>query len=65
MAAPVLNTNYQDNNNLRSWPMDATETLIRHRRYYHNQFIDTHVVDQPLSQYNLNDLPQLATLTSL
>jgi len=57
MAAPVLNTNYQDNNNLRSWPMDATEALIRRRRYYHNRFIETRVQNQgTLWQYISNHI---------
>lgn len=48
MAAniPVLNRNHQDNNNLRTWPMNATEALIRRRRFYHDRFIETRIQNQ-------------------
>jgi hypothetical protein len=64
---PVLNTNYQDNNNLRSWPLDATEALIRHRCHYHDQFIETRIQNQGTlwwyisnhiyNNHNLNVMP--------
>jgi hypothetical protein len=57
MAAPVLNTNYQDNNNFRSWPMAATAALIRRRRHYHDRFVETRIQNQgTLWQYISNHI---------
>jgi hypothetical protein len=41
LAVPVINPNHQDNHNFRSWPIDATEALIRRRRHYHERFCAT------------------------
>jgi hypothetical protein len=37
-AAPRINPNRTDQNNLREWPMGATEGLIRRRRHYWNSY---------------------------
>jgi Myb/SANT-like DNA-binding domain len=46
MAAPVINPNHIDTNNLREWPLDATEGLIRRRFYYKEEFFARRVRDQ-------------------
>jgi hypothetical protein len=57
MAAnvPVINTTYQNNNNLRSWPIDATEALIRRRRHYHERFINTRIQQQGTLWTNISN----------
>jgi hypothetical protein len=42
----TLNTLHVDRNNLRQWPLDATEGLIRRRRLYHDQFRTTAIQRQ-------------------
>ena len=39
--AANLNPAYVSRNNLRQWPIDATEGLIRRRRFYHEDFRNT------------------------
>jgi hypothetical protein len=45
-AAPRINPNRTDQNNLREWPMGATEGLIRRRRHYKEEFFVTRQRDQ-------------------
>jgi hypothetical protein len=45
-AVPTINPNHEDNANFRSWPMDATEALIRRRRHYQNRFNETRLQRQ-------------------
>jgi hypothetical protein len=62
--AATLNPTHVSRNNLRQWPNDATEGLIRRRRFYQEDFRKTALQRQrPLwnrisnhifNQYNLN-----------
>ena len=44
--AATLNPAYVSRNNLRQWPIDATEGLIRRRRFYHEDFRNTAIQRQ-------------------
>jgi hypothetical protein len=44
--AANLNPAYVSRNNLRQWPIDATEGLIRRRRFYHEDFRNTAIQRQ-------------------
>jgi hypothetical protein len=46
MAAPIINSQYANANNLREWPLDVTEALIRRRRFYKEDFYTTRLRDQ-------------------
>ena len=44
--ASVINPQYADGTNLREWPLDVTEDLIRRRRFYKEEFYTTRLRDQ-------------------
>ena len=46
MAAPIINPQYANANNLREWPLDVTEALIRRRCFYKEDFYTTRLRDQ-------------------
>ena len=46
MAAPIINPQYANANNLREWPLDVTEALIRRRHFYKEDFYTTRLRDQ-------------------
>ena len=44
--ASVINPQYTNGTNLREWPLDVTEDLIRRRRFYKEEFYTTRLRDQ-------------------
>ena len=44
--ASVINPQYANGTNLREWPLDVTEDLIRRRRFYKEEFYTTRLRDQ-------------------
>lgn len=44
--ASVINPRYANGTNLREWPLDVTEDLIRRRRFYKEEFYTTRLRDQ-------------------
>ena len=61
MAAPTINPQYANRNNLREWPLDATKALIKRRRFYRQDFYTTRLQDQAqlwirISNYIFNAL---------
>jgi len=46
MAVLIINPQYANATNLREWPLDITEALIRCRRFYKEDFYTTRLRDQ-------------------
>lgn len=46
MAAPIINPLHTDRRNLREWPLNATDSLIKRRRLYRDDFFASRLRDQ-------------------
>ena len=46
MAAPIINPLHTDRRNLREWPLDATDSLIKRRHFYQDEFFALRLRDQ-------------------
>ena len=44
--AAIINPRYTNRNNLREWPLDVTEGLIKRRRFYKNDFFNMRLQEQ-------------------
>ena len=46
MAARTIDPLHTDRRTLREWPLDATESLIKRRRFYRDEFFTSRLRDQ-------------------